>query len=85
MEKSKRSKNKIEIPKYNKILLYLFMFIIFFVFIKKKIKNVITNNIFRISRGTSTTEDNEYKSPYLTKPVGPNPDLPKGANNDLLL
>ncbi|XP_050584838.1 uncharacterized protein LOC126919531 isoform X3 [Bombus affinis] len=52
-EKSKRSKNKIEIPK--------------------------------ISRGTSTTEDNEYKSPYLTKPVGPNPDLPKGANNDLLL
>ncbi|XP_012165438.1 uncharacterized protein LOC100642914 isoform X2 [Bombus terrestris] len=53
LEKSKRSKNKIEIPK--------------------------------ISRGTSTTEDNEYKSPYLTKPVGPNPDLPKGANNDLLL
>ncbi|CAL7945777.1 unnamed protein product [Xylocopa violacea] len=52
-EKSKRSKNKIEIPK--------------------------------ISRGTSTTEDSEYKSPYLTKPVGPNPDLPKGANNDLLL
>ncbi|KOC71187.1 BAG family molecular chaperone regulator 3 [Habropoda laboriosa] len=52
-EKSKRSKNKIEIPK--------------------------------VSRGTSTTEDNEYKSPYLTKPVGPNPDLPKGANNDLLL
>lgn len=52
-EKSKRSKNKIEIPK--------------------------------ISRGTSTTEDNEYKSPYLTKPVGPNSDLPKGANNDLLL
>ncbi|XP_031773529.1 uncharacterized protein LOC100865708 isoform X3 [Apis florea] len=52
-EKSKRSKNKIEIPK--------------------------------VSRGTSTTEDNEYKSPYLTKSVGPNPDLPKGANNDLLL
>ncbi|CAK9830671.1 BAG family molecular chaperone regulator 3 [Anthophora retusa] len=52
-EKSKRSKNKIEIPK--------------------------------VSRGTSTTEDNEYKSPYLTKPAGPNPDLPKGANNDLLL
>lgn len=43
------------------------------------------NNIFRVSRGTSTTEDNEYKSPYLTKSVGPNPDLPKGANNDLLL
>ncbi|XP_034196340.1 uncharacterized protein LOC117611938 isoform X1 [Osmia lignaria lignaria] len=52
-EKSKRSKNKIEIPK--------------------------------VSRGTSTTEDNEYKSPYLTKPIGPNPDLPKGADNDLLL
>ncbi|XP_076751442.1 uncharacterized protein LOC143423770 isoform X2 [Xylocopa sonorina] len=53
VEKSKRSKNKIEIPK--------------------------------ISRGTSTTEDSEYKSPYLTKPVGPNPDLSKGANDDLLL
>ncbi|KZC04241.1 PREDICTED: uncharacterized protein LOC107186901 [Dufourea novaeangliae] len=52
-EKSKRSKNKIEIPK--------------------------------VSRGTSTTEDNEYKSPNLTKPIGPNPDLSKGANNDLLL
>ncbi|XP_076629555.1 uncharacterized protein LOC143345879 isoform X2 [Colletes latitarsis] len=39
----------------------------------------------KVSRGTSTTEDNEYKSPYLTKPVGPNSDLPKGANNDLLL
>ncbi|XP_033340788.1 uncharacterized protein LOC117228870 isoform X1 [Megalopta genalis] len=53
VEKSKRCKNKIEIPK--------------------------------VSRGTSTREDNEYKSPYLTKPVGPNSDLPKGANNDLLL
>ncbi|XP_035734994.1 uncharacterized protein LOC118447295 isoform X2 [Vespa mandarinia] len=52
-EKSKRSKNKIEIPK--------------------------------VSRGTSTTEDNEYKSPYLLKPIGPNPELSKGANNDLLL
>ncbi|KAG7203499.1 hypothetical protein KM043_013557 [Ampulex compressa] len=53
LEKSKRSKNKMEIPK--------------------------------VSRGTSTTEDKEYKSPYLTKPIGPNNDLPKGANNDLLL
>ncbi|KAF7381616.1 hypothetical protein HZH66_014010 [Vespula vulgaris] len=52
-EKSKRSKNKIEIPK--------------------------------VSRGTSTTEDNEHKSPYLLKPTGPNPELSKGANNDLLL
>lgn len=52
-EKSKRSKNKTEIPK--------------------------------VSRGTSTTEDKEYKSPYLTKPIGSNSDLPKGANNDLLL
>ncbi|XP_076178246.1 uncharacterized protein LOC143152241 isoform X2 [Ptiloglossa arizonensis] len=52
-EKSKRSKNKIEIPK--------------------------------VSRGTSTAEDSEYKSPYLTKSVGPNSDLPEGANNDLLL
>ncbi|XP_012281917.2 uncharacterized protein LOC105700556 isoform X4 [Orussus abietinus] len=39
----------------------------------------------RVSRGTSTTEDKEYKSPYLSKPTGPNPDLHKGANNDLLL
>nr|XP_031844059.1 uncharacterized protein LOC116431985 isoform X3 [Nomia melanderi] len=53
IEKSKRYKNKIEIPK--------------------------------VSRGTSTREDNEYKSPYLTKPTGPNSDLLKGANNDLLL
>ncbi|KAK2587068.1 hypothetical protein KPH14_011017 [Odynerus spinipes] len=52
-EKSKRSKNKIEIPK--------------------------------VSRGTSTTEDSEYKSAYLLKPVGPNPELSKGADNDLLL
>ncbi|XP_012235904.1 uncharacterized protein [Linepithema humile] len=52
-EKSKRSKNKTEIPK--------------------------------VSRGTSTTEDKEYKSPYLIKPVGTNSDLLKGANNDLLL
>lgn len=52
-EKSKRYKNKIEIPK--------------------------------VSRGTSTTEDNEHKSPYLLKPIGPNSELSKGANNDLLL
>ncbi|XP_050447830.1 uncharacterized protein LOC126849731 isoform X6 [Cataglyphis hispanica] len=51
-EKSKRSKNKTEIPK--------------------------------VSRGTSTTEDKEYKSPYLIKPIGSNLDLVKGANNDLL-
>ena len=52
-KKSKRSKNKTEIPK--------------------------------VSRGTSTTEDKEYKSPYLIKPIGSNSDLIKGANNDLLL
>ncbi|XP_076244767.1 uncharacterized protein LOC143185548 isoform X7 [Calliopsis andreniformis] len=49
----------------------------------KRSKNKIETP--KVSRGTSTTEDNEYKSPYLTKPVGPNPDLPKGADNDLLL
>ncbi|XP_076244762.1 uncharacterized protein LOC143185548 isoform X2 [Calliopsis andreniformis] len=48
-------------------------------------KKKMWDDICRVSRGTSTTEDNEYKSPYLTKPVGPNPDLPKGADNDLLL
>ncbi|OXU24745.1 hypothetical protein TSAR_000074 [Trichomalopsis sarcophagae] len=52
-EKSKRPKNKSEVPK--------------------------------VSRGTSTTEDDDYKSIYLTRPMGPNTDLPKGANNDLLL
>jgi len=41
--------------------------------------------IVRVSRGTSTTEDKEYKSPYLTKPAGSNSDLAKGANNNLLL
>ncbi|XP_015179433.1 PREDICTED: uncharacterized protein LOC107067974 isoform X4 [Polistes dominula] len=39
----------------------------------------------KVSRGTSTTEDNEHKSSYLLKPNGPNPELSKGANNDLLL
>ncbi|KAK1136649.1 hypothetical protein K0M31_001193 [Melipona bicolor] len=62
--------------------------------IKKVVKNTDSEKskrsktkieIPKVSRGTSTTEDNEYKSPYLTKPVGPNPDLPKGASNDLLL
>ncbi|KOX67730.1 BAG family molecular chaperone regulator 3 [Melipona quadrifasciata] len=53
--------------------------------IKKVIKNADSEKSKRVSRGTSTTEDNEYKSPYLTKPIGPNPDLPKGASNDLLL
>lgn len=62
--------------------------------IKKVVKNADSEKskrsktkieIPKVSRGTSTTEDNEYKSPYLTKPVGPNPDLPKGASNDLLL
>ncbi|XP_076668949.1 uncharacterized protein LOC143369201 isoform X4 [Andrena cerasifolii] len=49
----------------------------------KRSKNKI--EIPKVSRGTSTTEDSEYKSPYLAKPAGPNSDLPRGANNDLLL
>ncbi|XP_071568485.1 uncharacterized protein [Temnothorax nylanderi] len=49
----------------------------------KRSKN--KTEIPKVSRGTSTTEDKEYKSPYLTKPVGSNSDLAKGANNDLLL
>ncbi|XP_011333358.1 uncharacterized protein LOC105276954 isoform X5 [Ooceraea biroi] len=44
-----------------------------------------TSSSQRVSRGTSTTEDKEYKSPYLIKPIGSNSDLAKGANNDLLL
>lgn len=39
----------------------------------------------RVSRGTSTTEDKEYKSPYLMKVCGPNRDLYKGPNDELLL
>ncbi|KAJ9583322.1 hypothetical protein L9F63_022339 [Diploptera punctata] len=39
----------------------------------------------KISRGTSTTEDKEYKSPYLMKVCGPNRDLYKGPNDELLL
>ncbi|XP_043277688.1 uncharacterized protein [Venturia canescens] len=49
----------------------------------KRSKN--KNEAPKVSRGTSTTEDNKYKSPYLTKAVGANSDLPKGPNNDLLL
>ncbi|XP_018374767.1 PREDICTED: uncharacterized protein LOC108768727 isoform X1 [Trachymyrmex cornetzi] len=49
----------------------------------KRSKN--KTEIPKVSRGTSTTEDKEYKSPYLTKPIGSNSDLAKGANNDLLL
>ncbi|XP_029667437.1 uncharacterized protein LOC115238063 isoform X5 [Formica exsecta] len=44
-----------------------------------------TSGSKRVSRGTSTTEDKEYKSPYLIKPIGSSLDLVKGANNDLLL
>ncbi|XP_049827185.1 histone-lysine N-methyltransferase 2D isoform X1 [Schistocerca gregaria] len=39
----------------------------------------------KVSRGTSTTEDKEYKSSYTTKVTGPNRNLPKGPNDDLLL
>ncbi|XP_071444728.1 uncharacterized protein [Hetaerina americana] len=39
----------------------------------------------KVSRGTSTTEDKEHKSPYLSKVTGPNPDLHKGPNDELLL
>lgn len=39
----------------------------------------------KVSRGTSTTEDKEYKSPYLMKVCGPNRELYKGPNDDLLL
>ncbi|XP_057334113.1 uncharacterized protein LOC130673189 isoform X3 [Microplitis mediator] len=49
----------------------------------KRSKNKIETH--KISRGTSTTEDSEYKSPYITKPIGANSDLAKGPDNDLLL
>ncbi|PNF27650.1 hypothetical protein B7P43_G15406 [Cryptotermes secundus] len=42
-------------------------------------------DIPKVSRGTSTTEDKEYKSPYLMKVCGPNRDLYKGPNDELLL
>lgn len=40
---------------------------------------------YRVSRGTSTTEDKEYKSQFISKFTGPNRNLPKGPNDDLLL
>ncbi|XP_044021353.1 uncharacterized protein LOC122861190 isoform X4 [Aphidius gifuensis] len=43
------------------------------------------NGIPKTSRGTSTTEDSEYKSFYVQKPLGPNFDNAKGPNNELLL
>ncbi|XP_008546616.1 uncharacterized protein LOC103570602 isoform X2 [Microplitis demolitor] len=49
----------------------------------KRAKNKIETQ--KISRGTSTAEDSEYKSPYITKPIGANSDLAKGPDNDLLL
>ncbi|KAK7872648.1 hypothetical protein R5R35_002645 [Gryllus longicercus] len=39
----------------------------------------------KMSRGTCTAEDAEYRSPYLSKASGPNPDLHLGANDELLL
>ncbi|XP_063244881.1 uncharacterized protein LOC134546202 isoform X4 [Bacillus rossius redtenbacheri] len=42
-------------------------------------------DISKVSRGTSTTEDKEYKSPYITKPSGPDRSLCKGSNDALLL
>lgn len=43
------------------------------------------NEMPKVSRGTSTTEDCAYKSIYIQKPTGPNFDNAKGPNNDLLL
>jgi hypothetical protein len=39
----------------------------------------------KVSRGTSTTEDKEYKSPYLQRVNGPNAELHTGPNDELLL
>jgi len=39
----------------------------------------------RTSRGTCTKEDKPYKSQVSGKAVGPNPNLRKGPNDDLLL
>ncbi|XP_034946401.1 uncharacterized protein [Chelonus insularis] len=39
----------------------------------------------KVSKGTSTSEDREYKSPHCTQPTGANSELTKGPNNDLLL
>ncbi|CAB3374519.1 Hypothetical predicted protein [Cloeon dipterum] len=39
----------------------------------------------KVSRGTSTAEDKEYKSSYLQKTSGPNTENLSGANSDLLL
>ena len=41
--------------------------------------------IFSTTRGTCTKEDKPYKSQVSGKAVGPNPNLRKGPNDDLLL
>ncbi|XP_014234093.1 uncharacterized protein LOC106657220 isoform X5 [Trichogramma pretiosum] len=53
--------------------------------IEKSKRPKTKSEVPKVSRGTSTAEDNDYKSPYLTRPMGPNPDLIKGADNDILL
>ncbi|KAL0280284.1 UNVERIFIED_CONTAM: hypothetical protein PYX00_001624 [Menopon gallinae] len=50
---------------------------------EKKIKS--KKDVPKVSRGTSTTEDQEFKSPYLYKPDGRNVLLRKGPNDQLLL
>ncbi|KAK3921172.1 BAG family molecular chaperone regulator 3 [Frankliniella fusca] len=39
----------------------------------------------KISRGTSTTEDKEYRSAYRITPAGPNPGFHHGPNDELLI
>ncbi|XP_014213144.1 uncharacterized protein LOC106642789 isoform X2 [Copidosoma floridanum] len=53
--------------------------------IEKSKRPKTKSDVPKVSRGTSTAEDNDHKSIYLTRPTGPNADLPKGANNELLL
>ncbi|KAK6627415.1 hypothetical protein RUM44_009892 [Polyplax serrata] len=50
---------------------------------EKKIKS--KREVSKVSRGTSTAEDKEFKSKYRTKAVGRDKDLCKGPNDQLLL
>ncbi|KAK0157882.1 hypothetical protein PV328_011569 [Microctonus aethiopoides] len=49
----------------------------------KRSKN--KNEAPKMSKGTSTAEDTEYKSSHYVKSIGANCGLPTGPNNDLLL
>jgi hypothetical protein len=48
-------------------------------------KVTLKSSIFRLTRGTSTAEDKPYHSAVQSKALGPNSQLRRGPNDDLLL